>query len=86
MTKKILEITKVDGGVPKGTILDELLFLIRISDFYHGLLSNVKLSDHDTSLFLITHEINGSASELNSELISKYSMPLCLISEIIHPS
>ena len=86
MWQKILKITKVDGGVPEGTILDQLLFLIRISDLYDGLLSNVKLSDHDTSLFLITHEVNGSASELNSELISKYSMPLCLMSEIIHPS
>ena len=85
MTKKVLKITKIDAGVPEGTILDQLLFLIRISELYGGLLSNVKLSDDDTSLFLITHEINGSASELNSELISKYSMSLCLISEIIHP-
>ena len=85
MTKNVLKITKIDAGVPEGTILDQLLFLIRISELYGGLLSNVKLSDDDTSLFLITHEINGSASELNSELISKYSMSLCLISEIIHP-
>ena len=71
MTKNVLKITKIDAGVPEGTILDQLLFLIRISELYGGLLSNVKLSDDDTSLFLITHEINGSASELNSELISK---------------
>ena len=59
---------KVDAGVPQGDILDQLLFLIRINDLYDGLLSNVKLFPDETSIFLITHETNGSASELNTEL------------------
>ena len=43
--------TNVEAGVPQGSILEPLLFLICINDLPENLVSNPKLFADDTSLF-----------------------------------
>ena len=63
------------AGVPQGSILGPLLFLIYINDLPNGLKSNAKLFADDTSLFAIVKDKNESASVLNNDLslISKWA-------------
>ena len=49
-------------------MLGPLLFLIYISDLSEGLSSNAKLFADDASLFIVVHDSNTSALELNSDL------------------
>ena len=60
--------TNVDVGVPQGSILGPLLFIIFVNNLSDGLSSNPKLFADDTSLFSVVHDINTSTTELNSDL------------------
>ena len=57
--------TNVLAGVPQGSVLGPLFFLIYIKDLSDELSSNPKLFADDTSLFLVVYNKNTSAKEPN---------------------
>ena len=58
----------VKVGVPHGSILGPLFFLIYINDLSDGLVSTVKLFADDTSIFSVVCDSNISAYELNNDM------------------
>ena len=56
------------AGVPQGSILGPLLFLIYINNLSDGLQCNLKLFADDTSLFATVHNIKKATNDLNNDL------------------
>ena len=56
------------AGVPEGSILGPLLFLIYINDLSDGLQYNPILFADETSLFATAHNINKATNDLNNDL------------------
>ena len=66
---------EIESGVPQGSVLGPLLFLIYINDLEKGIKSHIIFFADDTSLFSIVEDSNTSALKLNHDLdlISKWA-------------
>ena len=60
--------SKIETGVPQGSILGPLLFLIYINNLSDGPTANARLHADDVLLFSVVDNINLSATNLNSDL------------------
>ena len=59
--------SNIESGVPQGSVLGPLLFLVYINDLERNIKSNIKFFADDTMLFSIVKNLQISANELNRD-------------------
>ena len=59
----------ISAGVPEGSILGPLFFLVYINDLGADVKCNVKLFADDTSLFTVVEDSNSAANDMNHDAI-----------------
>ena len=60
--------SSIESGVPQGSVLDPLLFLVYINDLESNNNSNIKFFTDDTMLFSVVQYSEKSATDLNHDL------------------
>ena len=65
---KCSEWFSITAGVPQGSVLGPLFFLVFINDLVDDLSSDAKLFADDTSLFTIVYDENIAVEQLNNDL------------------
>ena len=60
----------INSGVPQGSILGPLFFLVYINDPAHNVNCCMKLFADDTSLFSVVRDVANTSLELNKDLES----------------
>ena len=60
----------IKSGVPQGSILGPLFFLVYINDLADNVNCRIKLFADDTSLFLVVRDVANASFELNKDLES----------------